>query len=86
MTRHRRQTTDDRQTNSQTMRDVSHSSPYDDRGATNDVFARGPRVVTDGGRDQREQTMADVDHTPPAGAPGANRVFERGNEGRRDSP
>ncbi|GAA5042977.1 hypothetical protein ACFFQF_15280 [Haladaptatus pallidirubidus] len=30
-----------------------------------------------------QQTMADVDHTPPREAPGANRVFERGNEGRR---
>lgn len=90
MTRHSRQTTSDRPTTDQTkkndqkMKDVSHAHPHADRAATDDLFARGPRVMTDGGRDRPRQTMADVDHTPPSGAPAANRVFERGNEGRDD--
>ncbi|WP_162833859.1 hypothetical protein [Haladaptatus cibarius] len=41
------------------------------------------RRTTNDNRDDDQQTMADVDHTPPHEAPGANRVFERGNEGRR---
>ena len=63
------------------MGDVSHTHPDAAPGATADLFARGPRVATDGGRSERRPTMADVDHTPPHGAPDANGVFERGNEG-----
>nr|WP_266077438.1 hypothetical protein [Haladaptatus caseinilyticus] len=59
---------------------MSHTNPHTSRRAP-DFFARGPRVMSDGGREKR--TMADVDHTPPHEAPDANRVFERGNEGRR---
>ncbi|WP_435154065.1 hypothetical protein [Haladaptatus sp. DFWS20] len=66
--------------NRQTMREMSHTNPQTND-ATTGYFARGPRLMTDGSGEK--QTMADVDHTPPHQAPGANRVFERGNEGRR---
>jgi hypothetical protein len=64
------------------MRDVDHTNPHTGKpfGASV-VFERGV-VVADGGRERAE--MRDVDHTPPAGE-GANRVFERGTEGREDS-
>jgi len=65
------------------------------------VFGRGPRIATDGGQSEGppedapeagtapdeegdEETMADVSHTPPNGD-GANRVFERGTEGRDET-
>lgn len=82
MTRPNRQHSTESTENQRTMREVSHTHPYTDRGATTDLFARGPRVATDGGRNRRRPTMADVDHTPPRGAPDANGVFERGNEGK----
>ncbi|WP_227354162.1 hypothetical protein [Haladaptatus salinisoli] len=56
----------------QTTQDTNHSPPHDDR---------RPRPAADEGR--INETMADVAHTPPHEALGANRAFERGNEGRR---
>ncbi len=68
--------------NRQTMREINHTPRTDEQPAdTPGYFDRGPRLATDGG--QTKRTMADVDHTPPYQAPGANRVFERGNEGPR---
>lgn len=72
--------TDDNDT--QRMRDVDHTHPYDDTSA-GALFARGPVVVADGGRDPNREpndTMKDVDHTPPHDDEGATRVFERGEE------
>ncbi|WP_227373930.1 hypothetical protein [Haladaptatus halobius] len=62
----------------QTMRETNHAPPNADRGTN---FSDRRRPATDGGR--TNETMADVAHTPPHEALGANRVFERGNEGRR---
>ncbi|MFC6906365.1 hypothetical protein [Halalkalicoccus tibetensis] len=66
----------------QRMKDVDHTHPYDDRSA-GALFARGPVVAADGGRDpnrEPNESMKDVDHTPPHDEEGATRVFERGEE------
>jgi hypothetical protein len=71
-----------------TMADVSHTSPYTGETAGR-LFGRGPTVAADGGtpdateadeRADADGTMSDVDHTPPKRADGANRVFERGRK------
>jgi hypothetical protein len=73
----------------QTLREMSHTSPYTDE-AFGDVmvYHRGPVVATDGGedpdRDDRGKQLADIDHTPPHGE-SVNRVYERGTEGRDES-
>lgn len=68
-------------TDSQRMRDIDHTHPYDDSSA-GALFARGPVVVADGGQRDTEsrKRMKDVDHTPPHDEEGATRVFERGEE------
>lgn len=38
-----------------TMRDVSHTHPYTDRGAINRPFERGPVIAADGGRRDAER-------------------------------
>lgn len=60
------------------MKDVSHTSQMPEVG---DVFSRGPRAMTDGGKRRTgTRTMKDVAHTPPAGDREVDRVFARGNE------
>jgi hypothetical protein len=74
-------------TDSQRMKDIDHTHPYDDTSA-GALFARGPVVVADGGRRERnidDETMKDVDHTPPHDEEGAKRVFERGEEYDEDT-
>lgn len=74
-------------TEEQRMKDVDHTHPYDDTSA-GALFARGPVVVADGGRDPNREstdTMKDVDHTPPHDEEGAKRVFERGEEYDEDT-
>jgi hypothetical protein len=82
------------------MKGVDHTHPDTDRPFGEQVvFARGPTVAADGGargeseadteeREDAEETdekrMKDVDHEPPNEAE-ANRVFERGNEGRDET-
>jgi len=81
------------------LRDISHTSPYTDEsfGERVQVFDRGKTVAADGGADPDEDeaetsetaedvdTMEEVDHEPPNESDGANRVYERGTEGRDDS-
>jgi hypothetical protein len=76
------------------MQDVSHTNPYtgESFGEQVQVFDRGTTVAADGGErpdadteTTDEQTMKDVDHTPPNDSDGANRVYERGTEGRSES-
>ncbi len=82
------------------MKNVDHTHPDTGRPFGEQVvFARGPTVAADGGaretvesataeeeteRDTDEEQMKDVDHEPPNEAE-ANRVFERGREGRDDT-
>ncbi|PSP82839.1 hypothetical protein BRC83_08485 [Halobacteriales archaeon QS_1_68_17] len=79
------------------MREVDHTHPYTRRTFGETVaFERGPAVAADGGEpdadpsdrgdegDEGDEKMRDVDHTPPEGD-GANRVFERGTEGRDET-
>ena len=80
------------------MKNVDHTHPDTGRPFGDQVvFARGPVVAADGGREadaadtegtaetdadeDEEVRMKDVDHEPPNDAD-ANRVFERGREGR----
>jgi hypothetical protein len=83
------------ETPNRAMKSVDHTHPDTDRPFGDQVvFARGPVVAADGGREveaaETEETdadedeevrMKDVDHEPPNDAD-ANRVFERGREGR----
>ncbi|WP_459194272.1 hypothetical protein [Halosimplex sp. J119] len=74
-----------------TMAEFSHTNPHTGKAFGDDfAFQRGPAVAADGGRadatDEGEQTMRDVDHEhPEADAEDANRVFQRGSEGRDGS-
>ena len=80
------------------MKDVDHTHPDTGRPFGEQVvFARGPAVAADGGKRRAEEKptdetedeeasqerMKDIDHEPPNEAE-ANRVFERGREGRDD--
>jgi len=66
------------------MRNVDHTHPHTGE-AFGDAFW-GPAVVADGGQPDAEVTdeMRDVDHESPDDE-GADRVFERGTEGRTES-
>lgn len=83
------------------MRTVDHTHPDTGRPFGEAVvYQRGPTVAADGGArppeddheadaeavadDTDEMRMKDVDHEPPNEAD-ANRVFERGNEGRDET-
>ena len=78
------------------MKDVNHTHPDTGRPFGEAmVYQRGPAVAADGGEraeqtadedadeSTEEEQMKDVDHEPPNEAE-ANRVFERGREGRDD--
>jgi hypothetical protein len=76
------------------MKDIDHTNPYTDESfGENFVFRRGQHVAADGGEpdaddgteDTEAQTMKDVEHTPPNDSDGANRVYERGTEGKDES-
>ncbi|WP_246022903.1 hypothetical protein [Halosimplex halophilum] len=73
-----------------TMAEFSHTNPHTGKAFGDDfAFQRGPAVAADGGRadaETDEQTMEDVDHEhPDDDAADANRVFQRGEEGRDGS-
>ncbi|WP_436911984.1 hypothetical protein [Halosimplex marinum] len=75
-----------------TMAEFSHTNPHTGKAFGDDfAFQRGPAVAADGGRAEAEdgtdeQTMEDVDHEhPDDDAADANRVFQRGEEGRDGS-
>ena len=75
--------------------DIDHTNPYTDEsfGEQVQVFDRGTTIAADGGHDEETtddgpedvETMKDVDHEPPNESDGANRVYERGTEGKDDS-
>ncbi len=69
------------------MRNVDHTHPHTDEPFGERLFG-GPAVAADGGTadeaDEAERKMRDVDHESPDGE-GADRVFERGTEGRDES-
>jgi hypothetical protein len=76
------------------MGDIDHTNPYtgESFGERVQVFDRGTTIAADGGHDEDatdegtdEETMKDVDHEPPNESDGANRVYERGTEGKDDS-
>jgi hypothetical protein len=89
-----------RTTTAPAMKSVDHTHPDTDRPfGERVVFERGPMVAADGGErgvasekktdeseseTEAEKQMKDVDHEPPNEAE-ANRVFERGREGRDDT-
>jgi len=68
---------------SREMRDVDHTHPH-----TGEPFGDAfwsPAVAADGGApDDADDAMRDVDHESPDDE-GADRVFERGTEGRTES-
>jgi hypothetical protein len=65
------------------MGEIDHTNPYTDEPFVR-TYRRGQVVAADGGErdaaDPQEETMEDVAHDSPN--EGANRTFERGNEGR----
>ena len=78
------------------MGEIDHTNPYtgESFGERVQVFDRGTTIAADGGEDLTDgestddndaETMKDVDHEPPNESDGANRVYERGTEGRDDS-
>jgi len=79
------------------MGDIDHTNPHTDEPFV-ETFRRGQVVAADGGErdavdpetvdgvdpdDIEPETMEDVAHEAPTD--GANRTFERGNEGRDDT-
>jgi hypothetical protein len=78
-----------------TMAEFSHTNPHTGTAFGDDfAFERGPAVAADGGEpnaadaadDESTQTMRDVDHEhPDDDAADANRVFQRGADGRDGS-
>jgi len=68
------------------MRDVDHTHPHTDE-PFGELHNRGAVVAADGGEpdsaDEATATMEDVNHETPTD--GANRVFERGTEGRDET-
>ncbi|QLH80021.1 hypothetical protein HZS55_14885 [Halosimplex rubrum] len=73
------------------MGEFSHTNPHTGKAFGDDfAFQRGPAVAADGGHAEAEyeaeQTMKDVDHEhPDDDAADANRVFQRGADGRDGS-
>jgi hypothetical protein len=78
-----------------TMGEFSHTNPHTGKSFGDDfAFQRGPTVAADGGErdaveetdEESAQTMRDVDHEhPDDDAADANRVFQRGADGRDGS-
>jgi hypothetical protein len=71
------------------MGDIDHTNPYTDDPFVQ-TYRRGQIVAADGGEreaadedDENTDKMEDVPHTSPND--GANRTFERGQEGRDES-
>ncbi|QLH85031.1 hypothetical protein HZS54_17575 [Halosimplex pelagicum] len=77
------------------MGEFSHTNPHTGKAFGDDfAFQRGPTVAADGGErdaadatgEESAQTMRDVDHEhPDDDAEDANRVFQRGADGRDGS-